>query len=94
MIKDDPFGAIPPMRPEMDITEQFGAMNFNQPLSSEEEQKSQANIDNILGVFDNKEAPKVEPKEIDTSNLFNFVGMDTNRTENTFDASIQPNLAG
>ena len=36
--------------------------------------------------------------EIDTSKLFDFAGMETNKTEsvadNTFDAMVQPNIPG
>jgi len=44
-LKNDPFA----QGPAGDITEKFGQMNFNQP--NEEEDKSQASIDNILGSF-------------------------------------------
>lgn len=53
-------------------------MNFNQP--SEEEDKSQTNINNILGSF----APssgEAQAEPVDASKLFNFAGMDTVRSE-------------
>ena len=54
---------------------------MNQPISSEEEQKAQAAIDDILGGFQAQPQPPVEVKDLDTDKLFNFAGMDTNRTD-------------
>jgi len=53
-------------------------MNFNQPNSQSEEEKSQEAINSILGEF--KHVPPVQPSQIDVSSLFNFAGMETNRT--------------
>ena len=43
--EDDPFNLVG------DVNEQFGQMNFNEPLSNTELNKAQANIENILGDF-------------------------------------------
>ena len=53
-------------------------MNFNQPNSQSEEEKSQEAINSILGEF--KHVAPVQPSQIDVSSLFNFAGMETNRT--------------
>jgi len=68
-------------QPEIDTTEKLGQLNLNQPISSEEEQKAQAAIDDILGGFQSKPQAPVEVKDLDTDKLFNFAGMDTNRTD-------------
>ena len=65
-------------------------MNFNMPVSQSEEEKSQNNIDSILGNY--KPGPPVEPTQVNSEDLFRYAGMDTNKTENTFDASTTFNF--
>ena len=88
VLENDPF-AMPPAAMN-EVQESFGKMNFNQPNSSNEEEKAQAAIDNILGMAPNS-AP-VEAAPVDTNQLFAFAGMDTNRNDSAqaFDFSAQP----
>ena len=61
--------------------EQFGQMQFNEPLPASEVDKAKANIDSILDSgMDFQASRQVDPVSIDTSNLFNYAGLDTNRT--------------
>ena len=71
-MKMNPFEAQP---------EQFGQMQFHEPLPASEVDKAKANIDSILDSgMDFQASRQVDPVSIDTSNLFNYAGMDTNRT--------------
>jgi len=54
---------------------------LNPPISSAEEEKAQAAIDEILGGFSSKPQASVDVKELDAGKLFDFAGMDTNRTD-------------
>jgi len=74
----------------MDVTEKFGQLNLNQPLSNEEEEKAQAAIDSILGGFEHR--PPQPVAEVDTSKLYDFAGMETNQST-TINAQLQPNVA-
>jgi len=66
------------MRAQLDLTEKFGQLNLNRPIHLEEEEKAQATIDSILGAVDSK---PFNAAEVDTSQLFNFAGMETNRMD-------------
>ena len=61
-----------------DLTEKFGQLNLNLPINSDEEEKAQASIDSILGIMDSK---PVSAAQVDTSHLFNFAGMETNKMD-------------
>ena len=75
-IKNDPFAA----GPVGDISEKFGQMNFNQPNTDQEEEKSQANIDNILGEY-KPSSGEVQAPPFNANKLYDFAGMDTVRSD-------------
>ena len=63
-------------------------MHFNEPMAASEVDKAQANIDSILGGgMEFKPSAMVLPINVDASGLFDFAGMDTNRTHVSFNFS-------
>ena len=63
-------------------------MQFNAPLPDSEVNKARANIESMLDEgMSFTPSSQVEPVAIDASNLFEFAGMDTNRTHVSFNFS-------
>lgn len=90
VLKNDPFASMEIPKAAVSenqeaAKEQFGLIDFNKPNSSEEEEKAQAAIDNILNASaansNATDATQPAPLDLDTNKLFDFVGMSTNRTE-------------
>ena len=63
-------------------------MQFNAPLPDSEVNKAKANIESMLDEgMSFTPSSQVAPVSIDASNLFDFAGMDTNRTHVSFNFS-------